>query len=396
VANSTNAPCDEVDAFKNFIVAFEGLVGKEGTVTGFEMSAFADFMLQVQLPPNPVRNLDNSLTSSQQDGSDKWFSCGAGGTECAQLDPNATDTVEDCDGCHTLDPLNGFFGTGGEESFEGEPQHMKVPHVRNVYAKVGMFQTSGPQVRGTGILHDGSVDFIETFLSASVFSLTAQERDDLAEFVLASPTDIAPIVGQQVTIGPGNFVVGDVNARITLIDARAAASFASKVLGGVVTECDVIVKTVEGGVEKGYYSELGGTYTPDDNGPNISEATLRAKANPVGDAQTLTYTAVPPGSGERMGIDRDEDALGNGVETNTGTFVDPDDTGTNPALADTDGDGFDDGVEVAAGSDPNDPSSTPDSPEPPSVPALGPLAALLLVGGLLLARGRSLRQRRSA
>jgi hypothetical protein len=65
-------------------------------------------------------------------------------------------------------------------------------------------------------------------------------------------------------------------------------------------------------------------------------------------------------------------------------------------LADTDGDGFDDGVEVAAGSDPNDPSSTPDSPEPPSVPALGPLAALLLVGGLLLARGRSLRQRRSA
>jgi hypothetical protein len=396
VANSTNAPCDEVDAFKNFIVAFEGLVGKEGTVTSFEMSAFADFMLQVQLPPNPIRNLDNSLTSSQQDGSDKWFSCGAGGAECAPLDPNATDTVEDCDGCHTLDPLNGFFGTGGEESFEGEPQHMKVPHVRNVYAKVGMFQTSGDQVRGTGILHDGSVDFIESFLSAAVFSLTGQERDDLAKFVLAFPTDIAPIVGQQVTIGPGNFGVGDVNTRISLIDAQAAASFDSKVLGGAVTECDVIVKTVEGGVEKGYYSELGGTYTPDDNGPNISEATLRAKAHPVGDAQTLTYTAVPPGSGERMGIDRDEDALGNGVETNTGTFVGPDDTGTNPALADTDGDGFDDGVEVAAGSDPNNPSSTPDSPEPPSVPALGPLAALLLVGGLLLAGGRSLRQRRSA
>jgi hypothetical protein len=96
-----------------------------------------------------------------------------------------------------------------------------------------------------------------------------------------------------------------------------------------------------------------------------------------------------------MGIDRDEDDLGNGVETNTGTFVDPDDTGTNPALADTDGDGFDDGVEVAAGSDPNNPLSTPDSPIPPNVPTLGPLPALLLGGGLLLAARLSLRRRRT-
>jgi DNA-binding beta-propeller fold protein YncE len=401
VVNSTNAPCDEDPAFRNFIVAFEGLVGKEGTVTGPEMQKFANFMLQVQLPPNPVRSLDNSLgnpgvpTPSQQRGSDKWFSCGPGGAECAPLDPNATDTVEDCDGCHSLDPLNGFFGTGGEESFEGEPQHAKIPHNRNMYQKIGFFGVNGNQVRGTGFLHDGSVDTIKTFVSAGPFALNNQEENDLEAFLHAFPTDIAPIVGQQVTIGPGNFGVGDVNTRITLIDTQAAVSFDSAVLGGAVTQCDVIVKTVEGGVEKGYYSELGGTYTPDDNGPNITEALLRDKADPGGDAQTLTYTAVPPGSGERMGIDRDEDDLGNGVETNTGTFVDPDDTGTNPALADTDGDGFDDGVEVAAGSDPNNPLSTPDSPIPPNVPTLGPLPALLLGGGLLLAARLSLRRRRT-
>ena len=56
-----------------------------------------------------------------------------------------------------------------------------------------------------------------------------------------------------------------------------------------------------------------------------------------------------------MGIDRDEDSLSNGVETNTGTFVGPDDTGTNPALADTDGDGFDDGVEGQPGLRPDEP-----------------------------------------
>jgi hypothetical protein len=391
-ANSTNAPCDEDRAFRNFILAFEGLVGMEGTITGGEMQQFADFMLQVQLPPNPIRALDNSLanpaapTPSEQRGSDTWFSCGAGTIECAPLDANATDMVEDCDGCHSLDPLYGFFGTGGEESFEGEPQHMKVPHNRNMYQKIGMFGVNGNQVRGTGFLHDGSVDTLKTFVSAGAFTFTppetaAQKQDDLEAFLLAFPTDIAPIVGQQVTIGPDNFGVSDVNARITLIDDQANEPFESAVLGGAVTRCDVVVKTVEGGVEKGYFSSNGGTYTPDDNGVSISEAVLRAKADPNGGARTLTYTAVPPGSGQRMGIDRDEDTLLNGVETNSGTFVDANDTGTSPALADTDGDGFDDGVEVSAGSDPNDFGSTPATP----VPLLAPLSILFLGGGLLLA-----------
>jgi DNA-binding beta-propeller fold protein YncE len=319
-ANSTEAPCEEDPAFRNFIVAFEGLIGKEGTVTPAEMQLFADFMLQVQLPPNPVRAFNNSLsnaaapTASEQRGSDKWFSCGPGTTECAVLDPNASDTVEDCDGCHSLDPLNGFFGTGGEESFEGEPQHMKVPHNRNMVQKIGMFSTIGAQVRGTGFLHDGSVDTLKTFLAAPVFALSAQEERDLEAFLLAFPTDLAPIVGQQATIGPASFGVADVHTRLDLIDARAGTAFDSKVLGGAVTECDVVVKTIEGGVEKGYFSAAGGTYTPDDGGPNIDEEMLRKKADPGGDALTLTYTAVPPGSGMRMGIDRDEDSVLNGLD----------------------------------------------------------------------------------
>jgi hypothetical protein len=44
--------------------------------------------------------------------------------------------------------------------------------------------------------------------------------------------------------------------------------------------------------------------------------------------------------------DIDGDGLANTVETNTGTFVDANDTGTNPLLADTDSDGYNDGAEV--------------------------------------------------
>jgi hypothetical protein len=91
-----------------------------------------------------------------------------------------------------------------------------------------------------------------------------------------------------------------------------------------------------------------------------------------------------------MGIDRDEDDLPNGVETGTGVFIDGDDTGTNPALSDTDGDGFDDGIEVLAGTDPNNPFDFPSS----SVPSMsgrnvGLLCSLLLVAGWFGLRRRN-------
>jgi hypothetical protein len=334
---STNAPCDEDRAFRNFIVAFEGLVGKEGFVTGAEMQKFADFMLAVQLPPNPVRSLDNSLnipaapTASEQRGFDKWFSCGPGATECAPLDPLATDTVEDCDGCHSLDPLNGFFGTGGEQSFEGEPQHFKVPHNRNMYQKIGMFGVSGDQVRGTGFQHDGSVDTLKTFVGMGIFSLNNQEEDDLEAFLLAFPTDLAPIVGQQVTLTSGDLVTTSCGGEAfccpapvagppgsdsacervdTLID-RASTAFDSLILGGSVTECDLIAQGSVGGVARGWVRESGGIFR-DDTDNTISDASLRALAGSEG---PLTYTCAPPGSGDRMALDRDEDQVLNGLDS---------------------------------------------------------------------------------
>ena len=163
-------PCNEDLSFRNFIVAFEGLVGKQGTITGTQMQQFSDFILQVFEPPNPVRPLNNTLTGSALAGQNKYFTCGGDPdtlVACptptdAQPDAILTDTVEDCDGCHNLNPGLGFFGSGGEQSFEGEPQNAKVPHYRNMYTKIGMFSVGVPlgsdQVRGFGFLHDGAID----------------------------------------------------------------------------------------------------------------------------------------------------------------------------------------------------------------------------------------------
>jgi hypothetical protein len=78
--------------------------------------------------------------------------------------------------------------------------------------------------------------------------------------------------------------------------------------------------------------------------------------------------------------DSDSDGLLDIHETDTGLFLSGTDPGTDPNNPDTDGDGFSDGVEVDAGSDPLDPDSTPGS-----IPTLGPLGAALLVLAIVMA-----------
>jgi hypothetical protein len=116
-----------------------------------------------------------------------------------------------------------------------------------------------------------------------------------------------------------------------------------------------------------------------DNCPNVANGPAEAGDPAIGDQTDTDGDLI----GNACDIDDDDDGLLVSVETNTGTYVSPTDTGTDPLLADSDGDFFPDGAEVNAGSDPNDPS---DTPRIPGVPTLSPwgLAVLILtmaVGG---------------
>ena len=394
-------------SFNAFNVAFPNLVGRDSEITTAQMQAFTDFALQIRYPPNPIRRLDNSLRADEAAG------------QVLYGEP-ATDIVASCNDCHTISASQGFFGSAGLSTFDGETQHFKVPHLRNVYQKIGKFgeaepdpvelpqipgffilpfdgpyDHTGPQIRGFGLLHDGSIDTPFRFLSSGLFQLTNTEQSQLEAFVMAFPTDLAPIVGQQVTRTSASGL--DVDARIDLMVERAKTPFTSKTLGGEVTECDLIAKVVEAGRQHGYLyvGEVDGLdwFKPDTGGASITDATLRGKATTAG--QEVTFTCAPPGSGNRMGIDRVDDVLPDGVETNSGEYVDFSATGTDPALADTDGDGWDDGEEVYTwGSDPTDPLDYPGAP-PPSVPSLSPTGLGVLAGLLMLAAGCTMRMPRT-
>ena len=307
-------------SFNNFIVAFQGLVGSVDQPSAAQMQAFTDFQLQVVPPPNPLRSLDNSLTASQQRGHDFYFGPHpSDGFNVPGIGLILGTTTFTCNGCHALDPSQGKFGASKNDSFEGIEQVFKIPHLRNLYTKVGMFGMAkvpffespdtgftGPQIRGFGFTNEGSPDTIFTFFNSVVFrsTLTAgfpllggdQTRRDVEQFMLAFDSDLAPIVGQQVTLTSQN--AGAVGPRIALLEQRAATSFTSKILGGTVTECDLVASVVQGGTVKGYlYHPSSAVFVPGDASAPLSDSALRALAAVAG--QEVTYTCVPPGSGAR-------------------------------------------------------------------------------------------------
>jgi DNA-binding beta-propeller fold protein YncE len=342
---------DEDAAFEKFNVAFPGLLGRAAPLTATEMQAFADFMLQVVYPPNPIRNLDNSLTPQQAAGRAFYFSRLADGRELP------SDSFHNCNGCHTLDPSGnaefgvqkpGFFGSDGRYSFENEPQFMKVPHLRNLYQKVGMFGVTnnfglpidrpaplppvvaflpppfndvshrGDQIRGFGFSHSGEADTIFRFFGSSVFAqrpltdpfpnpggfaLDASGiamRRNVEAFMLAFDSNLAPIVGQQTTLTSANAAA--VDARIALLKQRAAAG-----------EAELVVRGRMDGVEQGFlYLPDSGTYAVAKTGAAaLSESALRALTA----KSPLTFTAVPLGSGRRVALDRDSDGVVDGDES---------------------------------------------------------------------------------
>jgi DNA-binding beta-propeller fold protein YncE len=339
--------------FFKFNKAFVGLIGRSAQLPDSEMNAFADFILQVTYPPNPNRNLDNSLTATQQEGHDRFFST-------VEFNGDGT-SGNACQSCHRLDPngnaefnvqFPGFFGTDGRMVKVPFPQEFKVPHFRNLYQKVGcfgnvnqpipIFGPGGPlipifdqipgqdgflgdQIRGFGYSRAGDIDSALRFISNFAFDTRSpfgplqpplsnnpqgfpsnfdgstndeglRQKKTVIDFLMAFDTNLKPIVGQQITLSQAT--ASAVGGRIALLIARADAG-----------DCDLVAKAFVDGTNRGYFYLGSNTFMTDRaKQPSISAASLQALGTSSVD-NTVTYTCVPPGSGMRIGVDRDLDGI---------------------------------------------------------------------------------------
>jgi hypothetical protein len=280
----------EEAAFKEFNPAFVSLLGRETPLSTTQMQAFTDFVMQLANPPNPVRALDNSLTADESAGRDIYMNF-------------PITLLGSCDNCHRLRPTSGQFGTGGLMTFEGGriTENFKVPQLRNVYTKVGMFGFSGDnstptgaQIRGFGFSNDGAVDTLDNFFRDPVFLFpppAADTRRQVITFMMAFDTDFLPVVGQQVTWRPG--AESAVESRLTLLREQAQVSSPRRA-------CDLIARASVNGTAYSALLQSDGSWSMRGGGTR-TDAQLRELATVT---QPITFTCMPPGTGRRAALDQ--------------------------------------------------------------------------------------------
>jgi hypothetical protein len=282
--------------FTHFNIAFPGLMGSSSLVTN-DMAAYRDFINTIKFEPNPNQNLDRTYPTNFAGGD-------AAAGQNAFFFTNYTgagQTALQCNSCHTGPPGPGSDRLIIPALALQESQDFKVPQLRAIYQKMDFNNSSNAaSIGGFGLVHDGTDPTVQVFLSRPVFTLIRNNtkiKNDIAAFVQCFDTGTAPAVGYTRTLVATNVNTTVISNDWSLLESQAA-----------LTNIDLILKGTLDGQRHGLlYQPLTGSYLPDStNLPTFTRSQLTAK---IGSGDKLTIMGVPPGSGRRMGIDRDEDGV---------------------------------------------------------------------------------------
>lgn len=288
----------------DFNIAFVGLLGAPSTLHPTDMNTFAQFVFSMRYPSNPFLQLDGSfppaIGGADPAHGQQLFASGGlfNGAQCVF--------------CHALPTGENGIIIPGSALLQAEAK--KVPQLRNMHEKT-RFNAAGPtSVRGFGFTHDGAFGTLFDFLEFPLFTFASdQDQRDVEAFMLAFGTETHPGVGAQWTMDGTNQAQG--LARLTTLEALADAN-----------TIGLVAKGWSGGQPRGWTYIGGGSYRRDKQGESdISQLALLSMAGP---GTEITFTGVVEGCENRLGMDRDLD-------------------------------GFRDGDELDASSDPGDPASIP-------------------------------------
>jgi DNA-binding beta-propeller fold protein YncE len=286
----------DIDDFNG---AFASLLG--GPLLGAtDLADFKAFVLEIPFPPNPNQQRDRSFAT---------FPIAANAATGASTFQNFTITggtffpALRCSTCHALPSGSNRQVLSLQVANNQNDLQMKVPHLRNVYRKLGL-RRGAVSKSGFGLHHDGSIDTLASLLALGAFqSWPTNLKDDLEQFVLAFDTGTAPTVGWQRFSDHTNATSPILTADLNLLEAEAVAA-----------DCDLIAKGRLDGEDLGFHFE------PATRRYRASRAALGtfARGDLLAHVQarraSYVFTGVPVSAGRRMGIDRDADGVLDGDE----------------------------------------------------------------------------------
>jgi len=279
--------------FLAFNPAFATLLGGSA-LSNTDMTAYRDFINTITFEPNPNQNLDRTYPTNLAGGD-----ATVGRTFFLFSNYNNSIPGLTCNSCHTAPPGPGTDSLILSRVALSASQDIKMPHLRNQYQKLD-FNTNGPSIAGFGFNHDGTIPTEQAFFSQNLFPAIQNNttvKNNLTAFMLSFDTGTAPAVGYTRTITATNENTASISNDWSLLESQAA-----------LTNVDLIAKGTLNGQRHGLlYQPAQTNYVPDTtNLPAFTHAQLMARIQ-AGD--TLSFMGVPPGSGVRMGIDRNSDGV---------------------------------------------------------------------------------------
>jgi mono/diheme cytochrome c family protein len=283
--------------FQAFNPAFDKLMGGAPLSTA-DMNDYAAFAMATRMPPNPNQQLNRVLRTTPANNNE------AAGLAAFQATVASLPLIGgvSCSTCHALP--RGTNGNIISSLILNEPQQVKVPQLRNLYRKVGFNRVAGSQKEGFGYTKDGNIDNLTTFINIPQFnSWPAATKDDIVTFLMSFDTGTAPAVGYQFMLTQSNASSASLLSDFSLVTTRAAAGDLDLTAQGLL----------DGRLAGLLYDTVTGQFVVDRTGEGpYTQAQLQSKAL-AGNA-VLAFTAVTPGTGNRLALDRDGDSTKNADE----------------------------------------------------------------------------------
>jgi YVTN family beta-propeller protein len=331
-----------------FNPTFTALMGNDRVLRNDEMAALKAYLRTIAFPPNPYRNLDNSLPENLalkgQRASGRFAMRGSllpNGNAKRGLQlytQNFLDSVFQCAACHTLPtgmapngpilasilgvPVGGGslpLGPNGENhlgvvSTDGFSNvSMKVPQTRNMHEKIGAEFSASESLSGFGFAHDGSVGSLADFFSATLFSPTSdQDVADLIALTMAFSGSEFPMPNPALSAAAplSNDAHAGVGLQVQVTSAALPDTANLQLQLARANKLDLVVTTSSSGF---YFDAARELFVPDNDTPGITLAHLATHTYPQ------VWSLVSKGLGRRIALDRDGDGVGNSKEITQGS-----------------------------------------------------------------------------
>lgn len=340
------------NGIEEFNPTFQALQGADNELTDEEMQEFEDFLATITFPPNPHRNLDNSLPTQLNLPLEKAL--GRGNQPAGAHMPQGDATFglasfrNACLPCHTLTGGHGpdaifklgrwqFINVGTNSEHHVGMVAMKrtselpfkVQQLRHLFEKNGFDLRSTKSRSGFGFLHDGRVDSLTRFIQDGFDVTDDQQTSDIIAFLMAFTGSDLPgtILGvpTQAPASPSKDVPAGVGFQAILTNSASTSRtlFMMSHARSATSRVDLVVHGIKDSLPRGWL--MRGTEFLSDSGETNTSSQVLALAE---EANPLRFTLVPKGTGTRIALDRDGDSFFNQIEMASG--ADPDDANVTP------------------------------------------------------------------